>query len=135
SNEVVGRMRTFLDRYVGLFEMTESRRLGNLIDDRFYGLDRPYLDRLREGFRTVDSAAIRRVVRQHLGAENLHVAIVHKDARMLAEALAADAPSSITYREEKPPAILEEDREIQAYPLRISRDAIRIVPVTEVFAR
>jgi len=124
--------RGFLDRYVGLMEMTESRRLGNLLDDRFYGLSSPHLQQLRARWQAMDAEVVRRVVRERLSS-TLVIAIVHKDARALADALAADAASPITYREPKGEDILAEDREIQAYPLRIARDAIRVVPVGEMF--
>jgi zinc protease len=63
------------------------------------------------------------------------IAIVSEDADKLAEALTSDAPSPITYATPKPPEVLEEDKAIQAYPLHITRDAIRIVPVEQMFAK
>jgi zinc protease len=61
--------------------------------------------------------------------------MVSQDADALADALSSEAPSPMTYGTPKPPEVLEEDKEIQVYPLRIRRDAIRIVPVEEMFAR
>ena len=63
------------------------------------------------------------------------IAIVSQEAGALAAALAAGAPSPMTYGTPKPPEVLAEDREIEAYPLHIGRDAIRIVPVEEMFAK
>ena len=59
--------------------------------------------------------------------------IVTKDARSLADALVADAPSPITYPAPRPPAVLKEDEEIIRFPLGIKRENIRIIPVEKVF--
>lgn len=126
------KTRGFLDRYVGLFEMTESRRLGNRLDDRFYGLAAPLLEGLRARWREIDANVVRRVVREHLDRP-MRIAIVHREASALAGAMASDATSPIEYREPKPDDVLAEDREIQSYALGIARDAIRIVPVREMF--
>jgi hypothetical protein len=62
-------------------------------------------------------------------------AIVSGVADSLAAQLAAETPSPMTYANPKPEAVQAEDREIQAYPLHIARNAIRVVPVEEMFAR
>src|SRR5206468_7514925 len=46
-----------------------------------------------------------------------------------------DAPSPITYTSPKPEAVLAEDKAISAFPLKIKRDNIRIVPVTDLFVK
>ena len=51
----------------------------------------------------------------------------------LAEALVEDAPSPITYASEKSPELLQEDARIAAHPLRLTREQIQIVPVTDIF--
>src|SRR5690606_5674769 len=50
TQEELDRIRTFAMRYYALYLQTESRRLGFAIDDRFYGLDEPYLQRLRSAW-------------------------------------------------------------------------------------
>jgi len=61
------------------------------------------------------------------------IALVSQEADTLAAALASEAASPITYATPKPPEVLEEDKEIQAYRLGIKREAIRIVPVEDMF--
>ncbi len=63
------------------------------------------------------------------------IAIVTEEAEKLADALAGEVPSPIDYATPKPPEVLAEDLEIQTYPLGITRDAIRVVPVEEVAER
>jgi zinc protease len=74
-------------------------------------------------------------IRRHLSASDLSFVIVAKDARRLADTLVADAPSTLVYDAEKPTALLEEDRVIGATKLGIRREAVRVTPLEEVFAR
>ena len=54
-------------------------------------------------------------------------------AAALAVALAADAPSPITYESETKPAVLEEDRAIAVHALNTSAAKIRTVPAEQMF--
>ena len=63
------------------------------------------------------------------------IAMVSRDADALAAALASEAPSPVDFATPKPPEVLKEDEEIEAYRLGIGRAAIRIVPVEEMFAK
>lgn len=56
-------------------------------------------------------------------------------AAAFADALVADAPSPLTYASPKPAAIMETDKAIAAFPLKIERARIKIVPVAELFAQ
>ncbi len=47
----------------------------------------------------------------------------------------ADTPSSMTYASEKPEEVLIEDEEIEDFPLQIAEDAVRVVPVDEIFGQ
>jgi zinc protease len=129
------RVRTFALGYFNLYRQTESRRLGYAMDDRFYGLDRPFLDGLLDAWPALDSAGVATALARALTAEDVKIAIVAPDGAALAEALAVDAPSPVEYASPKGDDILAADREIQAFPLRIPRANIRVVPVADVFAR
>ena len=52
---------------------------------------------------------------------------------MLKQALASDAVSTIKYEAEKPQELLDEDRVIGAKKLGIGADAVRVIPVEDVF--
>jgi len=49
--------------------------------------------------------------------------------------LASGAPTPITYKSEKPAAVVAEDAEIARFPLGIAAGNIRIVPVETVFQK
>lgn len=58
---------------------------------------------------------------------------ISNEAEALKEALVNNTPSPITYESEKPAEILEEDKEIAAYPLHVSPENVTIVKVEQVF--
>jgi zinc protease len=127
--------RTFARRYYQLYTQTESRRLGFALDARFYGMERPPVDTLRDAWAGVTGPQIAEALRQHVDPSRLSIAIVAPRATELADAIGAEAPSPITYDAPKPDDVLAEDRTTAAHPLGIARDRIQVVPVAEVFRR
>ena len=126
--------RAFLLKYTLHFAETTAERLGYAVDDRFYGLERSHLALFQEKLRTVTYDEVQAAIRKYIQADDLQIVLVTQNAARLAEALVSDAPSPIDYGGiEKPAEILAEDREIERHPLRITRDALEIVPVDQVF--
>ncbi len=127
--------RSFLSKYVLHFAETTSARLGYAVDDRFYGLSSEgHLERFRRMLRELTAYDVNAAIRKHLQYANLKIAIVTGAAEALAEALAADAASPITYANPKPQSILDEDKAIATYPLRIA-GAVGVEPVASMFER
>lgn len=128
--------RDFLQKYALHFAETTSARLGYAVDDRFYGIDAPgHLARFRAAMASLTRDEVNAALRRHLDPANLQIAIVTGDAEEMAKAIAADAPSPITYPAEKPPEVLAEDKIIAAWPLRVPAANVTIVPVEEIFAK
>jgi len=126
----------FLSKYCLHFADTTSSRLGYAMDDRFYGIAAPgHLARFRDEMGRISREQVNTVARKYLQSGNMVIAIVTQDAAALADALAADEASPISYATPKPPEVLAEDRSISGYPLGISRENIRIVPVSEMLQR
>ena len=126
--------RDFLYKYVLHFAETTQARLGYAIDDRFYDISAPgHLARFREVLPTLTLEEVNAAIRKHLQYDDLKIAIVTGEADALKTALAADAPSPMTYANSKPDEVLEEDKQIETYPLNIGEERIRIVPVEEMF--
>jgi zinc protease len=117
------------------YATTTQERLAYAIDDRFYGLEESHLTRFRRLMDQVTRDETNAAVKKHLQYENLQIVIVTKDAQRFKDALVADKPSPIQYPTPKPQAVLDEDREISSFPLRIRPDHVRIVPLKEVFAK
>lgn len=128
------RTRTFLNGYVSLYAQTESQRLGYRIDDVWTGAAHgDYAERMRNAWATLDREAVRATAARHLSARDLWVAIVAPNARELADAIARNAPSPITYDSPKPAEVLAEDQEIQAFSLAVRPENVRVIPLAEVF--
>ncbi len=126
----------FLLKYSLHFADTTAARLGYAVDDRFYGIPEPgHLARFREVVASLTRDEVNAAVRKYLAPDNVVIAMVGEDGPKLADALAAGAPSPITYATPKPPEVLEEDKVIAAYPLRIERANVKVVPVEEMFLR
>jgi zinc protease len=137
SAEQVEFTKKFLGNYSLHFAETTAERLGWALDDRYYGIPEPgHLAAFRKLMDEITPEEVNAAIRKHLQADNLHIAIVTEHAQELADALASGAPSPIDYGDvQKPAGILAEDQLIQAWPLKVAREDIRIVPVEEMFAR
>ena len=127
--------RDFLKKYVLHYAATTSERLGYAIDDVFYGLKESHLAKFRRMMDELTLADVNAAIKRHWQTANLQIVAVTNDAAAFADALATDAPSPITYANPKPEEILAEDKVISTYPLKIKRDDVKIVPVTELFVR
>ncbi len=127
------RIQVFTQRYFALFAQTEQARLGYAIDTRFYGLSAPYLSTLREQIGKLTREQVNAAIKRHVDLSRLQIAVVSPDAAGFAQAVASDAPSPITYASEKPADVLTEDELIEGYPVRVSRDAIKVLPLPTVF--
>ena len=134
SEEEFELTRSFLSKYHLHFAKTTSQRLGYRLDDRFYEIDGDgHLARFGQMMASLTRDEVNAAIKKYLQYEDLKIAIVTGDAEQLKAAMIADAPSPMTYASDKPEEILIEDLEIEDYPLRIAEDAVRVVPVDEIF--
>jgi zinc protease len=127
--------RDFLRKYVLHYAPTTMERLGYALDDRFYGIDGSHLERFRKAMDELTAADVNAAVRKYLQFGNMHIAVVTSDAGKFRDALVKDAPSPITYSTPKPPAVMQEDREIQTFPLKVDAGKVKIVKVEDLFAK
>jgi zinc protease len=131
--EQLDRIRAFATRYYALYLQTESRRLGFAIDDRFYGAEDAYLERLRAAWESLTVEQLNAAIRRHVDPARLQIAMIAPNAEALATAIAEERPSPIEYNSEQSAEVLAEDREVVGYRLGIPRDRIQIAPVSETF--
>lgn len=133
SREQFEFTRNFLRKYLLHFAPTTAERLGYAVDDRFYGLDEPHLQRFRRLLDEITLEEVNAAVRKHLQTENLVIAMVTEHAAALRAALVSGAPTPIRYPAPKPDAILQEDAQIAAWPLQVGAEDVTIVPVSAMF--
>jgi len=125
--------RTFLLNYSRLWTQSLSRRLGAMMDARFYGMD-PFAERVQEELPKLTVEEVNAVVKMYLDPARLRVTIVAAGVRGLVQELVSTAPTPITYQTPTIDAVLlAEDREIEVFPLPINQQQVRIYPASTMF--
>ena len=127
--------RAFLAKYALQYAKTTSERLGMAIDSRFYGIDGEYIDVYRKKLAALTRDQVNAALRKHIQYRNMKIAVVTQDAGVFANMLAEDVSSPVTYATPKPASVIEEDKEIAVFPLRIRKENIEILPVDDMFAK
>lgn len=125
----------FLRKYVLHYAETSMERLGYAIDDAFYGMNASHLETFRKMMNELTLAEVNAAIKKHWQYDNLQIAVITKDAAGFRDALLADAPSPMTYATEKPQPILDEDKHISTFPLKIKPENAKIVLVAELFLK
>jgi zinc protease len=127
--------RDFLKKYVLHYAPTTMERLGYALDDKFYGMNESHLEKFRAMMKEVRLKDVNAAIKKHLQYGKMQVAIVTKDAGALKEALVKNTPSPITYKTPKAESVLNEDKEISTFPLKVKAENVKILPVTELFVK
>jgi zinc protease len=126
--------REYLMKNVYVMTARQDQQLGYALDSRWYGRGE-FTETLRERLRRLNLRDVNSAIKRHLGAENLSIVIITKDAAGLREALVSNVFSPVTYDGDKPASLREEDQRIGALKLGIDSARVRVTPVAEVFAR
>jgi zinc protease len=127
------RTRTFLKHYSKLWAQDQNRRLGYLMDSRFYGTD-DYIATLPAKLDQVTLEDVNAAIRRHLNARNLRIAVITRGADEFLQDLITNKPSPMTYEAEGIPAdVVAEDGVVAVYKLTVNREASKIVDAEEMF--
>jgi zinc protease len=118
---------------VFLMTANQNQRLGYALDSWWYGIPE-YTEHMRAQYAKLTRADVNKAIKKYLSAKNMHVVVITKDARGLANALVKDEFSTIKYDAPKP-ELAEEDKTIGNYKLGVKEDKVKIVPVDDVFSR
>lgn len=130
SQEEFELTREFLINYSKLWAQSQSRRLGFLMDSRYYGSE-PYIGTIEQHLRGLTLEDVNRAIREHLQLEDYQAVLVAEEATALAESIRSDQPSPIEYESEASPEVLQADDRIEELPVEAT--AVRVVPVGELF--
>jgi zinc protease len=135
SEERFELVRTYLLNYTKLYPQTLNERLGWQMESHYYGLD-DFLAEARKTLPKLSRADVNAAIRKYLDPDNVLVAVVTQDAEALKAALTANEPSPVRYANPNMPReVLDEDAVIQAYPLDVKPEAVRIAPAAEFFQK
>ena len=127
------RTRTFLKHYSKLWAQDQNRRLGYMMDSRFYGTD-DYISSLPAKLDQVTLEQVNAAIRRHLNAQNLRIAVITRGADEFLKDLITNKPSPMTYEAEGIAAdVIAEDGVVAVYKLNVNREASKIVDAEEMF--
>ncbi len=126
--------KKFLKKYYLHYAPTTMMRLGYKLDDQFYSIE-DHLKKLPEMLDKLTLENVNDAIKKHLQYKNIKIAMITKDAEALKESLVNDMPSPMIYQAPKPDEVLEEDKEIEKYPLKVIADKVKIFKVDEMVVR
>lgn len=124
--------RKFLINYSKLWVQTTSRRLGYQMDSEYY-LTEFFIDRIEKELKNLKVEDVNNAIKKYLSAENIKVAIVANDAAALMDAMFNNTSSPIKYVSPVSQNILDEDKIIENFPLKINKEKSKLVKVDELF--
>ncbi len=127
--------RRFLSKYVLQYARSTMERLAYAMDDRFYGIQGSHLELFRKALKDMTLQEVNAAIRKYLRYGDMEIVFVTGDAAALRDALVAGSPASITYKTPKPASVLEEDKQIDAFPVPVGPEQIRIVQAGDLFER
>lgn len=127
--------RSYLSKYSLHYAPTTMARLGYALDDRFYGIKGSHLEIFRDMMKSLRREDVNAAIKKHWQYGKMAIAVVTKDAKAFKDAVVSDAPSPITYKTPKPESVLQEDKEISTFPVKVKPEDVRVVKVEEFFEK
>jgi len=125
--------KNFLSSYILNYAPTTMLKLGYAIDDKFYGIEEGHLKKFKKRLSEVTLDEVNNVIKKYLQYDNMKIIFVTSNAEELKNILVENRPTPISYRTPKPKEILEEDKIIASFPLRIKHENIKIVKPEDLF--
>jgi len=132
SKDAFERTRGFLTKYVNVLTKTKRAELGYAIDSAYYRIPQ-YNDYLKTALAKLTVDEVNRAIKAHLRTSRLVISVVSRNGEELKRQLASEDASPMTYNSPKPPAITEEDKTVEKWPLHLRAADITVTPVGEVF--
>ena len=134
SNEDFEATRLFLTKFVNVLTKAQDAQLGYALDSHYYGMS-SFTEYVRERLRKLTLEDVNRAAKKYLQADNVRIVVVTRDAEAFKSTVVDNRPSPVSYASPPPKEILEEDKLIEKYPLKILPSSIEVVPVDRVFQR
>lgn len=135
SEERFELVRTYLLNYTKLYAQTLEERLGWKSDSRYYGTE-DFLAEAQTRLPRLTREDVNRAIRKYLNFNNVYIAVITQDGEDLKKALVENAASPIVYANPNmPKAVLDEDQVIQAYPLEVKAEKVKVIPASDFFRK
>ncbi len=129
--------KKFLLNYCLFYAQTTMQRLGYQIDSKFYKIpdNGNYIEFFRKKINNLTLEKVNNAIKKHIQYNNIKFAIVTKNTEKFKQDLLSNAPSPIAYPTPKPQSVLDEDKEIEVFPITTSSDKIKVVFIEELFLK
>lgn len=124
--------RDFVLNYSKLWAQSQSRRLGFMMDSKFYGMPY-YIDKIDARLKKLTVDDVNTVIKKYLQTDNYEAVFVTANAQQLKDTLQKDDPSPKTYNAQPEPEVAEADKTIQA--LKVKPTSVEILPIDQVFQK
>ena len=130
--------RDFLKSYSKLYVETPAKKLGFLMDSRYYGRT-DWINELDGLLAKLTLADVNAAMKKYWQVKNMEIVIITDESEVenLAESLRKDKPSPMSYsntlKASMPDVILKEDNVVSSYPLNIRE--VRIVNSADTFMK
>ncbi|MGQ9819832.1 MAG: M16 family metallopeptidase [Candidatus Kapaibacteriales bacterium] len=137
SKEDFETTKNFLYNYCLFYAPTTMARLGYQIDSRFYGINDNgnYIEYFRNKIKNLTLEQVNSAIKKHIQYNNIKFVMVTQNAEKLKNDLINNVPSPITYSTPKPKEILDEDKEIANFPLKVLPEKVKILNAEDVFLK
>lgn len=138
SQEDFELTRTFLRSYMKLYAQTPEQQLGWLLDSRFYGR-KDWLKEADALLATATREQVNEAMKKYWQTTNFYTCIItdRSETVPLSRSLRDNLPSPMSYstilKDVLSPSILSEDKEVEAYPLKVSK--VEIVESNDMFRK
>jgi len=124
--------RSYLMSFSKLWTQDAGRRLGYAMDGKLVG--REIAAELQKRLPSLTKADVDRVIKKYLRPGDLRIAVAVKDAKALKKQLLSGKPTPIKYDTKgTPKEILDEDKVIQKYPLKLKKKQVQVLKASELF--
>jgi zinc protease len=128
--------RKFVINYSKLWAATLNRRLGYMMDSEFYGTEY-FIERIEKELNMLTVDDVNAAVKKYLQDKNIKAVVVVDEGKgaALLEAMASNAKSPITYSSPVSQSILDQDKTIEVFPLKVNRKKSRVVNAKDLFEK
>jgi len=123
--------KEFAIKYVNVLTKTKDADLGYAIDSAFYGIP-DYGTYIGTQVSKLTRDEVNVAIRKHLRADRLQIVAVGSNADTLKKQLTGEDPTTIHYNSAKAGDILEEDKVVEKWDLKLRPQDVEIVPVDKV---